>query len=104
MLADKAILPLEKSLRLLSEKARLSYLPLDKYDADLDLARSFPMESCQRWCVLPFDKMSKSILVATANPFNRQAAKELESATQARLIWYVSPPADIIKWLRRAFR
>src|SRR5215212_2414005 len=49
LLADKGTLPLEKSLRLISEKARLGYLPLEKYDADLDLTRSFPMESCQRW-------------------------------------------------------
>ena len=104
LLADKGTVPLDKSLKLLSEKARLGYLPLDKYDADLDLTRSFPIESCQRWCVMPFDKMSKSVLVATANPFNRQAAKELEAATQARLLWYLAPPADIIKWLRRAFR
>lgn len=104
LLADKGTVPIEKSLKLLSEKARLGYLPLEKYDADLDLTRSFPVESCQRWCVLPFDKMSKSVLVATVNPFNRQAAKELEAATQARLLWYLAPPADIIKWLRRAFR
>ena len=104
LLADKGTVLLERSLKLLSEKARLGYLPLEKYDADLDLARSFPIETCQRWCVLPFDKMSKSVLVATANPFNRQAAKELEAATQARLLWYLAPPADIIKWLRRAFR
>ncbi len=104
LLADKTIVMLDKSLKLLSEKARLSYLPLDRYDADLDLARTFPMETCQRWCVLPFDKMSKSILVATANPFNRQAAKELEAATQARILWYLAPPMDIAKWLKRAFR
>ena len=104
LLADKTMVVIDKSLKLLSEKARLSYLPLDKYDADLDLARTFPMETCQRWCVLPFDKMSKSILVATANPFNRQAAKELEAATQARLLWYLAPPLDIAKWLKRAFR
>ncbi len=104
LLADKGTLSLEKSLKLLSEKARLAYLPLDKYDADLDLARSFPLESCQRWCVLPFDKMSKSVLVATANPFNRQATKEIEAATQARLLWYLAPPVDIAKWLKRAFR
>jgi len=104
LLADKATVELEKSLKLLSEKSRLAYLPLDRYDADLDLVRSFPMESCQRWCVLPFDRMSKSILVATANPFNRQAVKELEAATDARLLWYLAPPVDIVKWLRRAFR
>jgi hypothetical protein len=104
MLADKGTMQIDKSLKLLAERSRLGYLPIDRYDVDLDLARTFPIESCQRWCVMPFDKMSKSILVATANPFNRQAAKELESATQARLIWYVSPPADIMKWLKRAFR
>ena len=104
LLADKGTMPMEKSLRLISEKARLGFLPLDRYDVDLDLGRSFPMESCQRWCVLPFDKMSKSVLVATTNPFNRQAAKELEAATQARLLWYLAPPLDIAKWLKRAFR
>lgn len=104
MLADKGTVPIEKSLKLLADKSRLAYLPVDKYDVDLDLARTFPVDSCQRWCVLPFDRMSKSILVATVNPFNRQAAKELESATQARITWYLCPPVDIMKWLRRAFR
>ena len=33
--------------------------------------------------------MSKSILVATANPFNQQAAKELAEATKNRLLWYL---------------
>ncbi len=104
LLADKGTVTVDKSLKLLSEKSRLAYLPLDKYDVDLDLARAFPVEACQRWCVMPFDKMSKSVLVATTNPFNRQAAKELEAATQARLVWYLAPPTDIVKWLRRAFR
>ena len=104
MLFERCAVPLDKSLKILSEKARMGYLPLDRYDVDLELARSFPMETCQRWSVLPFDKMSKSVLVATANPFNRQAAKEVEAATGARLLWYLAPPADITKWLKRAFR
>ena len=43
LLGDKSMMLLEKSLKLLSEKERLSYLPLDKYDAELDLARTYPM-------------------------------------------------------------
>jgi len=104
VLADRGIMPSEKSLKILAEKARMAYLPLDKYDVDLELARTFPVEACQRWCVLPFDRMSKSILVATANPFNRQAAKELAEATHNRLLWYLSPPVDIVSNLRKAFR
>ena len=58
----------------------------------------------KRWCVLPFDRMSKSILVATANPFNQQAAKELTKATPNRLLWYLVPPVDLVKNIRKAFR
>jgi len=53
---------------------------------------------------LPFDRMSKAILVATANPFNQQAAKELAEATTHRLLWYLAPPNDIVGNLRKAFR
>jgi MoxR-like ATPase len=94
----------EKSLKLLADKSRTAYLPLDKYDVDVDLLRGFPAEVCRRWCIVPFDRMSKSILVATANPFNQQAVKDLSEATTHRLLWYLAPPADLIANLRKAFR
>jgi tetratricopeptide (TPR) repeat protein len=103
-LAEKNILHVEKSLKLLADKSRTAYLPLDKYDVDIDLMRGFPAEVCRRWCVVPFDRMSKSILVATANPFNQQAVKDLSEATTHRLLWYLAPPADLIYNLRKAFR
>jgi tetratricopeptide (TPR) repeat protein len=102
-LNDKKIMPVEQSLKLLADKSRAGYLPLDKYDVDADLMRGFPSDACRRWCVVPFDRMSKSVLVATANPFNQQAAKEVAAATSHRLLWYLSPPADLMKIIRRVF-
>ena len=104
LLHDKGILTVDKSLKILTDKSRLAYLPLDKYETDIELARSFPVEVCRRWCVLPFDRMSKSSLVATANPFNQQAAKELAAATQNRLLWYLAPPVELAKNLQKTFR
>ena len=104
MLHEKGIFLIDKSLRLLSDRSRLAYLPLDRYDVEMDLARGFPSDVCRRWCVLPFDRMSKAILVATANPFNQQAAKELGESTTHRLLWYIAPPNDIVGNLRKAFR
>lgn len=86
-LADKNLMPAEAALKLLSDRTRVAYLPLERYDLDIELARSFPADTCRRWCVLPIDVMSKSIMVATANPFNQQAAKELAEATNNRLLW-----------------
>ena len=103
-LHEKGVYLVDKSLRLISDRARVAYLPLDRYDLDMDLARGFPADVCRRWCVLPFDRMSKAIMVATANPFNQQAAKELSAATTHRLLWYVASPHDLITNLRKVFR
>jgi Type II secretion system (T2SS), protein E, N-terminal domain len=104
VLANRGIQPVDKSLKVLCDKSRFAFLPLQSYDIDMDLARSFPADTCRRWCVLPFDRMSKSVLVATANPFNQQAAKELAEATPNRLLWYLVPPADLLSNLRKLFR
>ena len=104
MLADKGIMQGDKALKMLSDKSRFAYLPLNLYDVDMDLARTFPAETCQRWCVLPFDRMSKSLLVATANPFNQQAAKELAAACNQRVLFYLVSPIELVKTIRKAFR
>jgi tetratricopeptide (TPR) repeat protein len=104
VLSDKGILPVESSLKALSDKSRIAFIPLKSYDIDMELARTFPRDTCQRWCVLPFDRMSKSILMATANPFNQQAAKELAEAIPNRLLWYLVPPGDLVANVRKVFR
>jgi tetratricopeptide (TPR) repeat protein len=104
LLSDKGILPLEKSLKLVCDHSRLGYIPMQSYDIDIDLARNFPAETCQRWCIMPFDRMSKCVLVATTNPFNQQAAKDLAEATPNRLLWYIVSPSELVKTLRKAFR
>ena len=103
IMADKGILTVERALKVLTDKSRTAFLPLEKYDIDIDLTRGFPGDVCKRWCVLPFDRMSKSILVSTANPFNQQAAKELAEATPHRLLWYLTTPAELMQNLRKAF-
>jgi hypothetical protein len=103
-LNEKQILPLDKSLKLLAEKSRLAYLPLEKYDVDVELARSFPRDVCLRWTVLPFDKLSKSVMVATCNPYNKQAQRELEAATKSRLVFYLVSPVELTKILKKAHR
>jgi hypothetical protein len=104
ILSERGIVPIEKSLKLVCEKTRLPFLPIDKYDVDVEFARTFSKETCMRWCVLPFDRMSKSVLVATSNPYNKQAGKEIESTLKAPIIWYMSHPGDLMKVLKKIFR
>jgi tetratricopeptide (TPR) repeat protein len=103
-LADRGIQAVEKSLKIICEKSRLPYLPIDRYDVDVEFARTFSKDTCMRWCILPFDRMSKSVLVATANPFNKQAEREIQAHSKTHLIWYMSPPCELMKVLKKIFR
>jgi hypothetical protein len=103
-LGERQLMPVEKSLKILADRSRLAYVPLDRYDLDIELVRSCSKEICQRWCIAPFDRMSKSIMVATANPFNKQAAADMEAALKHRLLWYLATPGDLIRLLGKAFR
>jgi len=104
ILAEKQVMPLDKSLKLLADRSRLAYIPLDRYEMDLDLARSSSREFCQRWCVLPFDRMSKTVLVATCNPFNKQAALDMGNTHKNRLLWCLASPPDLLRVLGKVFR
>ena len=42
VLGDKGLFPVDKSLRLVADKSRTTFLPFERYDADMDLLRGFP--------------------------------------------------------------
>ena len=48
--------------------------------------------------------MSKTILVATVNPFNQQAVRDIKEATNQRIVWYLASPVDLLKNLQKVFR
>ena len=103
-LADKNMMNIEKALKLLLDKSRLGYLPLELYDVHMDTARGYPAAVCRRWCVLPFDRVGKATLVATTNPFNARAMKELQDARPGRIQWYLVSPADLVREIKKVFR
>ena len=103
-LSERQIMPIEKSLVLMADRSRLAFMPLDRYDVDADLVRSAPRDVCQRWCILPFDRMSKATMVATANPFNKQAVSDLETKMKGRILWYLAAPVELLRVLGKSFR
>jgi hypothetical protein len=102
--SERGLLSIDKMLKILCERSRLCFIPLEKYDVDVMVVRTIPAEICRRWCVLPFDRLSKSLLVATCNPFNKLAVAEIERITQNRLLWYLASPLEITLVLNKAFR
>lgn len=104
MLAERGIASVEKSLGLIVEKTRLPYLPLSICEADSRRANLLEREFCLRHLVLPFDQISRTLLVATVNPFDAHAKHHVEATAKARVQWYVTSPEDMTSQLKNVFR
>ena len=89
LLTEKDLVPIEKSMRLISDRSRMPFLSIGRYDLDIELARAFPRATCRRWCVLPFDRMSKSIVRGHGQPVQPAGRPRLAEATPNRLLWYL---------------
>jgi tetratricopeptide (TPR) repeat protein len=102
LLVSEQIAKLDDILMVLVNKSRLPFMPLSIYDVDRDIACLLPQDICWQHCLVPFDLISRSILIATANPFDQTARKQAEAMVDYHVFWFVAPPAEIAVALRRA--
>lgn len=102
LLVDDQIAKLDDILATIVDKARLPYLPLAIYDVDRDTACLLPRDvSCQLG-ILAFDAISRSVLVATTNPFDSAARNLVRTTLKQNLFWFVTSPAELTGALRKA--
>jgi tetratricopeptide (TPR) repeat protein len=101
LLVSEQIAKLDDVLTLLIDKSGLPYVPLSIYDVDRDVACLLPIDICLQFCIVPFDLISRSVLIATANPCDQSLRKQVETMLDYNVFWYVSSPAEIMTALRR---
>lgn len=71
------------------------YLPLSSYEIDPEVIFSVPENVCRQFCLIPIDKIGKSLTLAMANPMNVQAAEDVELITGCAVQAFVSTGTDI---------
>jgi tetratricopeptide (TPR) repeat protein len=100
-LATEQLAKLDDLLTILINRSGHPFMPLSTYDADRDTVCLLPQEICWQCCLIPFDLISRSVLIATGNPFDQHAKERVQSMLDYNIFWYVAPPADILSALRR---
>ena len=71
------------------------YLPLSSYEIDDEVIRSVPENVCRQFCLVPIDKIGKSLTIAMSNPLNLQAMEDVELITGCSVQVFVSTASDI---------
>ena len=79
------------------------YLPLANYEIDAEVLRSVPLNICEQFCLVPIDKIGKSLTLAMANPLNVKAVEDVELITGCTVQAFVSTSHDIKDAIKRYY-
>jgi Type II secretion system (T2SS), protein E, N-terminal domain len=88
----------------LVDRTKGAFIPLEYYDFDRQLARMLPDNlTLGRLCV-PFDLISRTIMVACCNPFDAAGRAAVQQSLDYTVSWYLARPAAIERTLQDVYR
>ena len=79
------------------------YLPLANYEIPPEVILAVPVAVCKQHCLIPIDKIGKSLTLAMVNPLNMQAFEEVEALTGCAVQAFVSTATDINNAIKRYY-
>jgi len=80
------------------------YLPLANYEIDDEVIKSVPENVCRQFCLIPIDKIGKSLTLAMANPLNLTAIEDVELISGCTIQMFVSTASDIREAIDKYYR
>lgn len=94
----------DKVLSALIDRTKFAYVPLEYYDIDRQVVRMLPEDLTIGRLFVPFDLVSRTIMVAVCNPFDATAREAVEQSLDYTVMWYLAKPAVIVKTLQDIYR
>ena len=103
-LAKSGMCSLESLLCGILDRSKFAYIPLDCYEVDRQVVKMLPESITLARLMVPFDLISRTIMIATANPFDAQGKEAVQQLLDYNIQWHVAAPGAISKVLRDAYR
>ncbi|MEO8439166.1 MAG: hypothetical protein ABI540_02980 [Spartobacteria bacterium] len=91
-------------LSALIDRTKFAYVPLEYYDIDRQVVRILPDELTVNRLFVPFDLISRTIMVAVCNPFDAEAREAVQHSLDYTVTWYLARPTTIIKMLTDIYK
>jgi len=95
---------LEDALSALIDRTKYAFIPLEYYDLDRQLARMLPDHLTLGRLYVPFDLISRTIMIACCNPFDAAGHAAVQQSLDYSVSWYLARPTAIIKTLETVYR
>ena len=95
---------LESVLSALIDRTKFAYVPLEYYDVDRQIAPMLPDYLTVGRLFVPFDLVSRTVMVACCNPFDSTGREALQQSVDYTVSWYLARPSAIVKNLQSIYR
>jgi hypothetical protein len=95
---------LEKVLSALIDRTKFAYVPLEYYDVDRQIAPMLPDYLTLGRLFVPFDLVSRTMMVACCNPFDSAGREAVQQSVDYTVAWYLARPGAIVKTLQSIYR
>ena len=95
---------LDAVLSSLIDRTKFAYVPLEYYDVDRQVGRMLPDHLTIGRLFVPFDLISRTIMIACCNPFDVAGREAVQQSIDYTVAWYLARPEAIVKSLQGIYR
>jgi tetratricopeptide (TPR) repeat protein len=86
------------------DRSKFAFIPLDYYDVDRSVIKMLPESLTIARLIVPFDIISRTVMVATANPFDALGKQAVQQLLDYNVQWHLAAPQAIFKVLGETYR
>jgi type IV pilus assembly protein PilB len=93
----------EDVVQALTSQYGFPYLPLANYEIAPEVVATVSVKLCKQYCLVPIDKIGRSLTLAMANPLNVLASEDVEKFTGCTVQAFVSTATEINNAIKRYY-
>jgi tetratricopeptide (TPR) repeat protein len=97
-------LELENLLNGILDRSKFAYLPIEYYDVDRQIVKMLPESVTLGRLIVPFDIISRTMMVALANPFDSVGKEAVQQLLDYNIQWHLASPEAVSKVLVDSYR
>jgi hypothetical protein len=86
------------------DRSKFAYIPLEYYDVDRSIVKMLPESLSIGRLIVPFDIISRTVMIAMANPFDALGKEAVQQLLDYNVQWHLCAPQAIVKVLGDTFR
>lgn len=85
-------------------RTKFAYAPLEHYDIDRQIVKMLPESITLGHRVVPFDLVSRTLMVAIDNPFDTAMKTHVQQSVDYHVQWHLATPSILHRVLRETYR